>query len=160
MSRSSFLVVAFACVLAPLAWATDKKDDKKDELKLTADEEAVIELTNAQRKKADLKPLKMSPVLMIVARKHAENIAKQDKLVHVIDDKDPVQRAKDAGYKSEFVGENLAWKQKNPKEVIAAWMDSKVHRENILLEEYTEIGAAVAKNSKGELYWVQVFGKP
>ncbi|MCI0705653.1 MAG: CAP domain-containing protein [Planctomycetia bacterium] len=157
MPRSPFLVIAFACALTSASYSLD---DKKDELKLTADEEAVIELTNAERKKADLKPLKVSPVLMIAARKHGENMAKQDKLDHVLDEKDPAQRAKDAGYKSEFVGENIAWKQKTAKDVLTAWMDSKIHRENILLEEFTEIGVAVTKNSKGELYWVQVFGKP
>ncbi|WP_390699266.1 CAP domain-containing protein [Gemmata massiliana] len=39
-------------------------------------------------------------------------------------------------------------------------MDSEMHRDNILRKDYTEIGVAVAKNEKGEPYWVQVFGKP
>ena len=164
MTRYSALLVAF--VLAPLAWSDDKKDEKKDdkkaELKLTADEEAIIELTNAERHKAenDLKPLKMNPQLMEAARKHAENMAAQDKLDHKLDDKEPVDRTKAAGYKSTFVGENIAWNQKSPKDALKAWMESEDHRENILRPEYTEIGVAVAKNKKGEAYWVQVFGKP
>ena len=53
------LVLFFVCVAAPLACADGKKDDKKDEFKLTEDEQAVIDLTNAERKKAekDGKPL-------------------------------------------------------------------------------------------------------
>ena len=47
MTRWSAVLLAFA--LVPLASA----DDKKAELKLTADEEAVIALTNAERKKAE-----------------------------------------------------------------------------------------------------------
>ena len=39
-------------------------------------------------------------------------------------------------------------------------MDSEPHRENILKEEFSEIGVAVAKNEQGERYWVQVFGTP
>ena len=160
MTRWSAVLLAFA--LAPLAWADDKKDDKKSELKLTADEEAVIVLTNAERKKAEkeLPPLKMNPQLMAAARKHAENMAAQGKLDHKLDDKAPGDRTKASGYKSEFVGENIAWNQKSPKDVVKAWMDSEGHRENILFAEYTEIGVAVAKNKKGEPYWVQVFGKP
>ena len=160
MPRVPVLVVVFACALTSLTRATDKKDEKTDELKLTADEEAVVELTNAERKKADLPPLKVNAKLMLAARGHAANMAKQEKVEHVLDEKDPVARAKAAGYKSEFVGENIAWNQKDAKAVLAEWMDSKDHRENILEKEYTEIGVAMAKNSKGEPYWVQVFGKP
>ena len=108
----------------------------------------------------ELPPLKMNPQLMAAARKHAENMAAQDKLDHKLDDKDPSDRTKAAGYASTFVGENIAWNQKSPKDVVKAWMESEGHRENVLHAEYTEIGVAVAKNKKGEPYWVQVFGKP
>jgi uncharacterized protein YkwD len=152
-------------VLVPFAVARDKtdpkKDAKKDEFKLTAEEKAVIELTNAERKKADkgLEPLKMNPQLMEAARAHAANMAKQDKLDHVLDEKEPVDRTKAAGYKSRFVGENIAWNQKSPAQVVAGWMKSEGHRENILRPEYAEIGVAVVRNTKGQPYWVQVFGK-
>jgi uncharacterized protein YkwD len=158
MPRCAVLLVALT--LVPFGWADEKKDDKKGELKLTADEQALIDLTNAERKKAELEPLKMNPKLMEAARKHAENMAKQDKLDHVLDEKNPTDRAKAAGYKSTYIGENVSWNQKDPKEALAEWMDSEPHRANILKKEYTEIGVAVAKNSKGEPYWVQVFGKP
>src|SRR5262245_17823641 len=108
------LVLLIVCVAAPLACADGKKDDKKDEIKLTAEEQAVIDLTNAERKKAekdgkplDLKPLKMNPKLMDAARKHAENMAKQDKLEHVLDEKTPADRVKTAGYKYRACGENI-----------------------------------------------------
>ncbi len=154
------LVLLFA--LAPLTSAQDKKEPKTDEFKLTAEEKAVIELTNAERKKADkgLGALTMNPRLMEAARAHAANMAKQDKLEHVLDEKDPGDRAKAAGYKSTFVGENVAWNQKTPAQVLETWMKSEGHRENILRPEYTEIGVAVARNKKGQPYWVQVFGKP
>jgi uncharacterized protein YkwD len=163
MTRSPLLL--FLLALVPFAGAVEppgeKKDDKKTPVQLTDDEKALIDLTNAERKKAekDLKPLTMNPQLMEAARKHAANMAAQDKLDHKLDDKEPVDRAKAAGYKSEFVGENIAWNQKAPKDVLKAWMESEGHRENILNAEYTEIGVAVAKNKDGEPYWVQVFGK-
>ena len=40
------------------------------------------------------------------------------------------------------------------------FMDSAGHKANLLHAEYTHIGVAVAKNTKGEPYWVQVFGAP
>jgi uncharacterized protein YkwD len=84
MPRSCVLLTALTLVL-PI-WADEKKDDKPGELKLSAGEQALIDLTNAERKKAELAPLKANPKLMEAARKHAENMAKQDKLEHVLDD--------------------------------------------------------------------------
>jgi uncharacterized protein YkwD len=151
------LVLSFATATPAPA---QKPPAKKDELKLTADEQAVIDLTNAERKAAGLPPLTASPKLMAAARSHAANMAKQEKPEHVLDGKEPVDRVKEAGYRFRATGENVAWNQANPKEVLADWMKSPGHRENILRKEYTEIGVAVAKSQKGEPYWVQVFGTP
>jgi uncharacterized protein YkwD len=137
-----------------------KKDSKKDALKLSDEEKGVIDLTNAERKKADLPPLKANALLMEAARAHAANMAKQDKLAHELDGKQPADRVKDAGYKYGYVGENVAWNQKNPKDVLESWMNSEGHKANILKKEYTEIGVAMVKNEKGEPYWVQVFATP
>ena len=131
-----------------------------DDLKLSEDEKAVIELTNAERKKADLPPLTANPKLFAAARAHAGNMAKQDKLAHELDDKTAEDRLKAASYKYSRYGENIGWKYDTPKVAIAAWMDSPIHKENILTKDFTEIGVAVAKNAKGEPYWVQVFGAP
>lgn len=166
MSRPSRVFALLFSLVASAAGAVGQKDDKKDALKITEDEQAVIDLTNAERKKAekdgkplDLKPLKMNPKLMDAARKHAENMATQDKLEHVLDEKTPADRVKAAGYKYRACGENIAWNAKTPKAVVEGWMNSEGHRENILKPEYSEIGVAVVKNKKGERYWVQVFGK-
>ncbi|VTT98481.1 SCP-like extracellular OS=Actinosynnema mirum (strain ATCC 29888 / DSM 43827 / NBRC 14064 / IMRU 3971) GN=Amir_4392 PE=4 SV=1: CAP [Gemmataceae bacterium] len=163
MTRVSFALVLLAALVSVAAAqqpkTPPKKADKKAELVLSKEEQGVIDLTNAERKKADLPPLKANPKLMAAARGHGENMAKQDKLDHVLDDKKPADRVKDAGYKYAAVGENVAWNQKDPAQVVEAWMNSEGHRANILKKEYEEIGVAVAKNAKGEPYWVQVFGK-
>ncbi len=159
--------VAFllACALIPGALGQEKKDnpnkDKKDAAKLSAEEQAVIDLTNAERKKADkgLQPLKLNPKLMDAARKHAANMAAQEKLEHDLDGKTPADRADDAGYKWRSLSENIAARPETPKAALESWMDSPPHRANILEDKYTEIGVAVAKSKKGDLYWVQVFGK-
>jgi uncharacterized protein YkwD len=160
-----------ACGMISAAVAQEKKDakdakdtkdtKKKDEFKVSAEEQGVIDLTNAERKGAEkpLPPLKMNPKLMEAARKHAANMAAQEKMDHVLDGKNPADRATAAGYKWRAVGENVAAGQKTPKEVVKAWMDSPPHRENILNDAYNEIGVAVAKGKDGMLYWAQVFGK-
>jgi uncharacterized protein YkwD len=161
MSRAVALLLA-AALTAAAADDTkiDPKKDDKGAQKLTPQEQQVLELTNAERKKAELPPLKANARLTEAARQHGANMAKQNKLEHVLDDKTPSDRAEAAGYKIALVGENIAWNQKTPKDVVTGWMNSKPHRENILDPEYTEVGVAVVRNAKGEPYWVQVFGKP
>lgn len=143
---------------SPAAIADDPKSP--DAMKLSADESAVIELVNAERKKAGLPPLKPNAKLMAAARDHAANMAKQEKLEHDLDGKTPADRVKTAGYKFAATGENIGWNYPTPMTAVAGWMNSPPHKENILNAGYTEIGVAVKKSAKGEPYWVQVFGKP
>jgi uncharacterized protein YkwD len=41
-----------------------------------------------------------------------------------------------------------------------AWMESKLHRENILGPNYTDIGLGTARDQNGQIYYTQVFTKP
>lgn len=145
--------------LAVIGWcATSSADDAP--FRLSADEAAVIDQANAERKKAGLDPLKPNPKLAAAARAHAANMAKQDKLDHDLDGKTPSDRVTTAGYVWSRTGENIGWNYPTPKAAVAGWMDSPPHKANILSTDYTEIGIGVAKNAKGERYWVQVFGTP
>ena len=144
-----------ACV-TPLLCALSVADEKT----LSKDEQAVLDLTNAERKVANLPALKVNEKLLGAARAHAANMAKQGKLEHVLDGKSDSDRTKAAGYESGFVGENIAWNSKDAKATVELWMNSQGHKDNLLSKAYTEIGVAVARNEKGEPYWVQVFGKP
>jgi uncharacterized protein YkwD len=130
-----------------------------DKLILSEEEKGVLDLTNAERKAAGLPPLAPNAKLFKAAREHAANMAKQDKLDHVLDEKDLGDRMKAAGYQFLVAGENIAWNQADPKAALQTWMGSEGHRANILNVEYAEIGVAVVKNARGERYWTQVFGK-
>jgi len=54
-------------------------------------------------------------------------------------------------------GENIAWGQRTPEQVMDAWMNSEGHRANILNAKYTTIGVGYYQNSKGVNYWSQLF---
>ncbi len=123
-------------------------------------EQGVIDATNAERKEKKLPALVMNPKLMEAARAHAANMVKQSKMAHELDGVNVDTRAKTAGYRFSRLGENVAWNQQTPKDVLAGWMDSKPHRENILNKDFTEIGVAAVANANGEIYWCQVFGTP
>jgi uncharacterized protein YkwD len=151
------LIVAFVS-LASLRGA-DPTDQPAP--KLTADEAKILELTNEAREKEKLEPLKLNPVLTEVARAHSANMAKKGEMNHVLDGKKPSDRVKAAGYDYAWVGENIAQTDGEPPAgVFKHWMESPHHKENILREQFTEIGIGIARNDKGEIYYTQVFGSP
>jgi uncharacterized protein YkwD len=145
-------------LLAALAVAAD--DPRPAAPKLSADEQAVLDATNAERRKAGLGELRPSAKLFEVARRHSENMAKQDTLSHELDGKTMADRVKAAGYAYRAAGENVAFNQKTPTDAVAGWMASEGHRANILNGEFTEIGVGRATNADGKPYWTQVFGTP
>lgn len=53
-------------------------------------------------------------------------------------------------------GENIAYGQSTPEEVMTAWMNSDGHRANILGSSFTKLGVGVY-SSGGTLYWAQMF---
>jgi uncharacterized protein YkwD len=154
----SVLIVSLSCVALPLA-AADPKDSKKVELSEV--EQAILDLTNKERAQEKLPALKPNQVLCEVARAHSANMAKQGEMKHELDGKNPADRVKAAGYIYAYMAENIAVSDGEKAEgIVKAWMDSKVHKEHIMNEKYTEIGIGIAKNDKGETYYTQVFGTP
>ncbi|HEX5268931.1 MAG TPA: CAP domain-containing protein [Gemmataceae bacterium] len=158
MARSTPSLLAVLLLGAGVALAAD---GKTDEPKLSKDEQRILDLTNDARAKEKLPPLKANAVLMKVARAHAANMAKQHKMEHVLDDKNPSQRIDKAGYDYRSVGENIAAGEKGATiaAIFKGWMESKVHRDNILSPKYEEIGIGLATDDKGETYYAQDFGK-
>ena len=149
-------------VLVALIGSAQEGDKKTAPFKLSAEEKRLLDLTNAEREKAELPLLKPSPVLTKLARAHSQNMAKQEKLDHDLDCKTPFDRLRDAEYQYQRAAENVAQagEQASMADIMKLWLDSEPHRANIMGEGYTEIGIGIAKNDKGELYATQVFAKP
>jgi uncharacterized protein YkwD len=77
---------------------------------------------------------------------------------HVLDGKDAAQRVKATSYEYEKVAENIASCEKCKAEaVFKNWMETEHSKENILNEDFKELGIGVAKNDKGETYYTLVF---
>lgn len=153
--RTAFLLAFF---LSAMPSALSIAEDPP--LNMSAEEQEVVKLTNAQRKLAGLEELQPNIKLFQSARLHAANMAKQNKLDHELDGKTMVDRLQATGYNLESVAENIAWNQKTPRKLIAGWMDSEGHKKNMLTGDFVHIGAGMAKNDKGELYWVAVYATP
>jgi uncharacterized protein YkwD len=133
----------------------------KPEIKMTRAEKEIFDLINLERKKKDLRPLKVNLLLIKIARDHSANMAKQGKLEHDLDGKKAAKRILDAGYDYLYTGENIAENMGFPaKAIVKDWMDSEKHRKNILYPEYTETGVGIVADKNGLLKYTQVFGKP
>lgn len=155
-----FAAVAAALLSLPAAPAQPAGKKARDTFAPSAEEQGVIDATNAERKAAGVPPLKASPKLFEAARAHAANMARQEKMAHELDGKAPVDRVRAAGYRFARTGENVGWNYRTPATAVAGWMASPPHKANMLNKDFTEIGVGVARSEKGEPYWAQVFGTP
>ncbi|KAB8316380.1 CAP domain-containing protein [Tolypothrix campylonemoides VB511288] len=117
-------------------------------------EQQVFELTNQERAKNGLPPLKANAELNYAADKYAEEMSKRGVLSHTGSDGSKAwDRAEAVGYEAQMMGENIAAGQRTPEQVVKGWMDSPGHRANILRSQYTDIGIGFY-----DKYWVQDFG--
>jgi uncharacterized protein YkwD len=149
-------LLAFGNLGRTAAGDTKPKDESKFEM--SKEEKELLELTNKEREKEKLPALEPHPLLFKAARAHAANMAKQEKLDHVLDDKNSGDRVEATGYKWMHIGENIAaTDSETPTAIVKLWMDSKLHRANILGKEFRHIGIGIAKNDKGETYYTAVF---
>ena len=123
----------------------------------------VTRLTNEARAQSGIPLLKTDPRLTEAARLHAIQMADRQLLEHTIAGaKYPTMdsRLQAAGYVYAWAAENIAWNSSTPRSVVNGWMSSSGHRANILDPNLTQTGVWVARSSRGEPYWIQVFGRP
>lgn len=122
----------------------------------------LVRLTNTTRRRVGCKSLTVSTKLCHVARKH--NVDQMNNLKGIThrgsDGRYVGARASKAGYRYEYIAENVAAGQPTPTHVHRSLMKSKGHRKNITSVESTEIGIHVGRGRDGRLYWTQVFAKP
>lgn len=124
----------------------------------------IIELTNQERIKRGLSPLTEDQRLSAAAGAKAQNMFEENYWAHYSPSgKDPWGFIQGAGYQFSYAGENLARNFSTAPEVVAAWMASPTHRDNIVNKNYTNIGIAIAEgkiNGTDTVLVVQEFGKP
>ena len=123
----------------------------------------VVRYTNDARAANGVAPLATNARLIEAARLHANQMASYRRLEHEIPQAQyptMVSRLEAVGYRYANVAENIAWNVSGARQVVNGWMNSSSHRANILDTRLTEMGAAMARSSNGETYWVQVFGQP
>lgn len=124
--------------------------------------EAIVALTNGQRAAYNLPPLSIDPTLAQAAQAHAEEMAAKGYFSHVSPEGNlPWVWFAKFGYSYQHAGENLAVNFFDSTDVVAAWMNSPTHRDNIVKQEFNEIGIGVATGTyegRSTTFVVQFFG--
>ena len=116
----------------------------------------IVELVNEERAKAGLNPVTLKEDVTAAAQVRA--VESETLFSHTRPDGTSfVTALKEAGVSYRGAGENIAWGQKSPEEVMKGWMNSAGHRANILNAKYTAIGVGYHQNAAGVNYWSQLF---
>jgi len=117
----------------------------------------VIRLTNLERERAGAPRLEANLLLTQAAEIRAREIARSfshtrpngSQWASVIEE---------TGLSLGSWGENIAGGQLTAASVVSSWMGSPGHRENIVRQNFDQIGVAVYRDESGRLHWAQLFG--
>ena len=132
----------------------DGSSDKEESEALSFAEQ-VVELVNAERAKVNL------PALIMTTKLNEAALVRAKETVQSFSHTRPNGSSfstvlKENGISFQGAGENIAWGQRTPEQVVLAWMNSEGHRANILNPKYTSIGVGYYLNGATP-YWAQLF---
>jgi uncharacterized protein YkwD len=119
---------------------------------------AMLCLVNRERALHGLEPLRELPRLDRAAQGWANSMASSGRLSHTGKNSDPGSRVRSDGYAWSVVGEDIAIGYRTPRQVVAAWMASAPHCENILDPRFRDIGGGVPPASSSRDTWTLDFG--
>lgn len=127
-------------------------------------QQTIITLTNQQRLANGVGAVAENSLLDQAAAKKAADMFASNYWAHVSPSgTTPWFFFDQVGYKYFYAGENLARDFDSSTGVVAGWMNSPSHRDNLLSGNYTEIGVAVVNGfmlGHETTLVVQLFGKP
>jgi len=159
------LLMLLVILFSLLAFLFVVKSSKPTILGLATDitVENLLAETNEERQRNSLNKLELDSKLSSAAFQKAQDMFSRGYWAHNgPDGTTPWVFIKGVGYEYSFAGENLARDFLKSRDVVRAWMVSPKHRENILSENFEDIGFAVVDgklNGKDTTLVVQMFGK-
>ena len=124
----------------------------------------IVSLTNQARTAAGLSSLSTNGLLAQAAQAKANDMISNSYFAHTSPaNRTPWDWFNRAGYSYKYAGENLAKDFSTAEEVVNAWLNSPLHKKNIMNGNYRDIGVAVAtgeSNGVTTIVIAQMFGTP
>ncbi len=145
--RYCLLVVAILATVLQLGYNYTQTGRVLGQTSTTNTNELLMD-TNVERTKSHLPALRMSAQLSRAAELKAQDMYAKQYWAHTSPDgTQPWHWFQTVGYGYTAAGENLAKNFSNSQATVTAWMNSPAHRDNILSDQYTEVGFAVAQGT-------------
>jgi len=111
-------------------------------------EEQILQLMNAKRIEAGLKPLVLDNTLVQVARYKSNHMIQYNYFDHINPDGTKwTNWLQTIGYKYTTTGENIAYNTYDAVELFNQWWNSPGHRANMMNSSYTKVGIGVVKGN-------------
>ena len=133
----------------------DNDDDFDDPVDPIAMASEVLRLTNIERAKEGVQPLKYNKTLQDAAMIRAKEISV--KFSHTRPNgTDSSTAGIDVGA-SVISGENIAMGYGSPEDVVDGWMNSSGHRAALLKPDFSYMGVGFYESANGMYYWTQEF---
>ena len=150
--------ISFATYTTALLREDDKRNIiEKEENFLTEEEQETLDFINAYRKENGLKELKPFSKLQTIAEKKGKDIVQNGYFSHISPTLGtPFEMLAQNEVDYGIAGENLAGNI-NPEKAVDAWINSRLHRENIEEGEFEYTGICVMDSPVYGKLFVQIF---
>ncbi|MGM7684625.1 CAP domain-containing protein [Cytobacillus sp. Hm23] len=120
-------------------------------------EDKIIQLTNAERSRNGLQPLKVDPTLSSIARTKSSDMRDKNYFSHISPTYGSVFNMLRAhGVHFHTGAENIAVGHSSAEEVVKFWMNNSGHRANVLNHDMTHIGVGYTTGGSYGHYWTQI----
>ncbi len=160
--RTFFLVISILIVSSFLFSPSINPFSSKIKAFADISTQELLRFTNEKRAENGLAPLTQNSQLEEAASKKADDMFAKDYWAHNSPDGlTPWVFIKNSGYDYVYAGENLAKGFINSEDIVNAWMASPSHRDNLLSENFKEVGFSVKSgtlNGEQTFLVVQEFG--
>lgn len=134
-----------------------RKLAEKDKLELSDDEQEVLDLANKYRKENGLDELSAFSKLQDVAKLKAMDLVENEYFSHISERLGtPFEMLENNGVVYTIAGENLA-RGSSIEKVVEAWINSPLHRDNILEKKFEYTGICVVESDTYGKVFVQLF---
>ncbi len=165
--RTLFAFILVCLFFSPKITRPDEVPEKP--AKMSDVEILLIDKTNEYRKSNKLKLLSSNNKLTQAARNHANVMIETNNFSHQAGNTQPSDRAEQAGYRWQFVAENIAYRygdlnfsdDQMAEAILQQWINSPGHNQNLLAKQANECGVSITLDEKtGRTYSVMVYAKP
>lgn len=156
LAAAALLAVLAGACSAPLPVPTMYSEIGVKGIRL--DKAEAARLVNSYRQARGLAPLRLDSALSAVAEDHSADMARHDRLGHVVSRGSFAARLKKGRITASHAAENVGAGYRTIAQAFSGWRGSAGHNRNMLLAEARRMGiaAAYAPHSKYKVFWTLI----